>query len=124
MFYGAKNHQSYVTILMNISHVTNQTTFVCFPAQLVQSLGVVVFQALDWGLGETEEQRLSPALEGLIERMTGSESDDENNGGGGENEADDEGIDAGDDDGPPPVAKVTLEDVLSVSSFIYSLLIS
>jgi len=45
--------------------------------QLVQSLGVVVFQALDYGLSDTEEQKLSPALEQLIEQMTGSDSDDD-----------------------------------------------
>ena len=69
----------------------------CF--QLVQSLGVVVFQALDFGLSDTEEQKLSPALEQLIEQMTGSDSDDDKRG-DNDDDADDEGIehDAGDGD--------------------------
>ena len=65
---------------------------------MVQSLGVVVFQALDYGLSDTEEQKLSPALEQLIEQMTGSDSDDDKR--GDDDDADDEGIehDAGDGD--------------------------
>ncbi len=45
--------------------------------QLVASLGLVVFQALDFGLSETEEQKLSAPLEGLIARMTGAGGDAE-----------------------------------------------
>ncbi|XP_071398117.1 protein spire homolog 2 isoform X1 [Centroberyx affinis] len=37
--------------------------------QLVQSLGVAIYRALDWGLDESEERELSPRLERLIERM-------------------------------------------------------
>lgn len=32
----------------------------------------MVFQALDYGLSEAEEQKLSPALEQLIDQMTNS----------------------------------------------------
>ncbi|XP_037622992.1 protein spire homolog 2 isoform X2 [Sebastes umbrosus] len=39
--------------------------------KLVQSLGVAIYQALDWGLDENEERELSPQLEHLIERMAG-----------------------------------------------------
>ncbi|XP_032404594.1 protein spire homolog 2 isoform X1 [Xiphophorus hellerii] len=37
--------------------------------QLVQSLGVAIYRALDWGLDDNEERELSPQLERLIERM-------------------------------------------------------
>ncbi|KAM9808094.1 protein spire homolog 2 [Neosynchiropus ocellatus] len=37
--------------------------------QLVQSLGVAIYRALDWGLDDSEERELSPQLERLIERM-------------------------------------------------------
>ncbi|KAM6946028.1 LOW QUALITY PROTEIN: protein spire homolog 2 [Aplochiton taeniatus] len=37
--------------------------------QLVQSLGVAIYRALDWGLDESEERELSPQLERLIEGM-------------------------------------------------------
>ena len=42
----------------------------CLAAQLVRSLGLMVFQALDFGLSSSEEQRLSAPLEQLIEGMT------------------------------------------------------
>ncbi|XP_033489965.2 protein spire homolog 2 [Epinephelus lanceolatus] len=41
--------------------------------QLVQSLGVAIYRALDWGLDESEERELTPQLESLIERMAGGE---------------------------------------------------
>ncbi|XP_026222431.1 protein spire homolog 2 [Anabas testudineus] len=41
--------------------------------QLVQSLGVAIYRALDWGLDESEERELSPQLELLIERMAGGD---------------------------------------------------
>ncbi|TKS73094.1 Protein spire -like protein 2 [Collichthys lucidus] len=41
--------------------------------QLVQSLGVAIYRALDWGLDDSEERELSPQLERLIERMAGGD---------------------------------------------------
>ncbi|XP_068169087.1 protein spire homolog 2 [Antennarius striatus] len=41
--------------------------------QLVQSLGVAIYRALDWGLDDSEERDLSPRLERLIERMAGGD---------------------------------------------------
>ncbi|XP_075968673.1 protein spire homolog 2 [Anarhichas minor] len=41
--------------------------------QLVQSLGVAIYCALDWGLDDSEERELSPQLERLIERMAGGD---------------------------------------------------
>ncbi len=38
--------------------------------QTVAELGLVVFNALDYGLKEEEERQLSPALENLIDIMT------------------------------------------------------
>ncbi|XP_063053346.1 protein spire homolog 2 [Engraulis encrasicolus] len=40
-------------------------------SQLVQSLGVAIYKALDWGLDDSEERELSPQLEQLIDRMVG-----------------------------------------------------
>uniref|UniRef100_A0A672JKK6 Spire-type actin nucleation factor 2 n=1 Tax=Salarias fasciatus TaxID=181472 RepID=A0A672JKK6_SALFA len=42
-------------------------------SELVQSLGVAIYRALDWGLDESEERELSPQLERLIERMVGGD---------------------------------------------------
>ncbi|XP_041853454.1 protein spire homolog 2 isoform X2 [Melanotaenia boesemani] len=58
--------------------------------QLVQSLGVAIYRALDWGLDDSEERELSPQLERLIERMVGEDQDREGSG-TSENGATDEG---------------------------------
>ena len=75
----------------------------------MQSLGVVVFQALDFGLSETEEQRLSPPLEQLIARMTGSDLDDDN---AADDKDDDEGIE--DDDTASTAQRCSLAEVIEV----------
>uniref|UniRef100_A0A3B4ZF79 Spire type actin nucleation factor 2 n=1 Tax=Stegastes partitus TaxID=144197 RepID=A0A3B4ZF79_9TELE len=56
-------------------------------AELVQSLGVAIYRALDWGLDDSEERELGPQLERLIERMAGGDQSD----GGAANGATDEG---------------------------------
>lgn len=83
--------------------------------QLVQSLGVVVFQALDFGLSETEEQKLSPPLEQLIARMTGNDIDEETT---KDDKEDDEGIE--DDDSTSATHKCSLNDVIQVCLLILS----
>ncbi|XP_028287887.1 protein spire homolog 2 [Parambassis ranga] len=45
--------------------------------QLVRSLGVAIYRALDWGLDDSEERELSPQLERLIERMAAGDQDGE-----------------------------------------------
>ncbi|KAI5105588.1 protein spire-like 2, partial [Silurus meridionalis] len=45
-------------------------------SQLVQSMGVAIYRALDWGLAESEERELSPQLEQLIERMVAKEDEE------------------------------------------------
>ncbi|KAK3564858.1 hypothetical protein QTP86_030431, partial [Hemibagrus guttatus] len=45
-------------------------------SQLVQSMGVAIYRALDWGLADNEERDLSPQLEQLIERMVAQEDDE------------------------------------------------
>ncbi|XP_076325177.1 protein spire homolog 1-like isoform X2 [Tachypleus tridentatus] len=47
--------------------------------QIVASLGLVLFHALDYGLCEDEERNLSQSLEILIDRMTSADSDDPSN---------------------------------------------
>ncbi|XP_029646922.2 protein spire homolog 2-like isoform X2 [Octopus sinensis] len=64
---------------------------------IIQVLGLVVFQALDHGLAETEEHNFSTELESLIEYMTTSDTDVESD---DSHTVDDEGIVRdGDDDG-------------------------
>ena len=87
--------------------------------QVVQSLGVVVFQALDYGLGEEEEQKLTAALEALLSKMTGSDSDDEGDN-DGQNEGDaDEGIEHdAEDEEMSRSPKVTFDEVIKVSKAV------
>lgn len=40
---------------------------------MVQSLGVAIYRALDWGLDDSEERELGPQLEHLIECMAGDD---------------------------------------------------
>ena len=94
---------------------------------LVESVGVVLFQALDYGLSEEEEHQLSPPLEALIDRMTG--------GGGSlsrkstessaavedapepEAEPDDEGIEElADEEEQENMNRLSMQDVLTVST--------
>lgn len=58
--------------------------------QLVQSLGVAIYRALDWGLDDSEERELSPQLEHLIECMAGGDQGREGDGTAG-NSTTDEG---------------------------------
>uniref|UniRef100_A0A1W7R9I6 Protein spire homolog 1 n=1 Tax=Hadrurus spadix TaxID=141984 RepID=A0A1W7R9I6_9SCOR len=60
--------------------------------QLVSSLGVAIFKALDYGLSETEERSLSTHLETLIDLMTSSEQDDGGDDDDLESQNGDEGI--------------------------------
>lgn len=59
--------------------------------QLVQSMGVAIYRALDWGLDDSEERELSPQLERLIERMVGNDHGGVGGGGGAGNATTDEG---------------------------------
>ena len=82
--------------------------------QMVHSLGIIIFQALDYGLSETEEQKLSPLLESLIERMTGSNGGEQNI----EREADgDEGIE--DDNEDKDSRHLNLLDVIQVWFYVF-----
>ncbi|XP_061111669.1 protein spire homolog 1 isoform X3 [Conger conger] len=42
----------------------------CTPVEVVESLGIMIYKALDYGLKENEERELSPPLEQLIDIMT------------------------------------------------------
>nr|XP_014351807.1 PREDICTED: protein spire homolog 1-like [Latimeria chalumnae] len=46
------------------------------PAGVIESLGILIYKALDYGLKETEERELSPPLEQLIDRMTNITEED------------------------------------------------
>lgn len=58
-------------IVINRSKSTEMSVSV-FPvlSQVIESLGIMIYKALDYGLKETEERELSPPLEQLIDLMT------------------------------------------------------
>lgn len=64
----------------------------------MQSLGVAIYRALDWGLDDSEERELGPQLEQLIERMVGGHQAGED-GGPAWNSAADEGYSDEEEDG-------------------------
>ena len=72
-----------------------------------------MFQALDYGLSETEEQKLSPPLEQLIARMTGSDLEDDVV---TDDKDDDEGIE--EDDAAPTSNKCSVAEVIQVCIII------
>lgn len=86
--------------------------------QFLASLGVVLFEALDYGYDEHEERSLDPSLESLIERLTSADSVIEPPFDG---TVDDEGIerDAGEEElnslNDPRSQIITLETALEVS---------
>ena len=83
---------------------------------MVQSLGIVIFQALDYGFSDTEERLLSAPLERLIERMTGCDVVDENRSHLNQS-YEDEGI-VHDEETHPE--QITFEEVIQVNAgYIY-----
>ncbi|XP_038123246.1 protein spire homolog 1 isoform X1 [Cyprinodon tularosa] len=44
----------------------------CITTEVIESLGIMIYKALDYGLKENEERELSPPLEQLIDLMTNS----------------------------------------------------
>ncbi|XP_078689403.1 protein spire homolog 1-like isoform X27 [Branchiostoma floridae x Branchiostoma belcheri] len=77
-----------------------------FESQLVYSLGLVVYRALDYGLSESEERELSHPLEDLIDRMTSNDNDDSQN--------HDEGIEDSDEEITSEDTVKTLQQVVKL----------
>ncbi|XP_060026209.1 protein spire homolog 1 isoform X1 [Lagenorhynchus albirostris] len=60
----------------------------CTETEVIESLGIIIYKALDYGLKENEERELSPPLEQLIDRMANTVEADGSN---------DEGYEAADE---------------------------
>ncbi|XP_060084567.1 protein spire homolog 1-like [Ylistrum balloti] len=73
--------------LQRRNSVTGKDIKVVTESDAVQGLGLVIYQALDYGMGAAEERHLSLELEGLVEFMTNPDGDEED-----ASTADDEGI--------------------------------
>uniref|UniRef100_A0A8B9YSW8 Spire type actin nucleation factor 1 n=1 Tax=Bos mutus grunniens TaxID=30521 RepID=A0A8B9YSW8_BOSMU len=67
----------------------------CTETEVIESLGIIIYKALDYGLKENEERELSPPLEQLIDRMANTVEADGSNDEG--YEAADEGLEENDD---------------------------
>uniref|UniRef100_A0A8C5QTC2 Spire type actin nucleation factor 1 n=1 Tax=Leptobrachium leishanense TaxID=445787 RepID=A0A8C5QTC2_9ANUR len=67
----------------------NSSDTLCTENEVIVSLGIIIYKALDYGLKDNEERELSPPLEQLIDKMTNIEETDVSN---------DEGYDALDEE--------------------------
>uniref|UniRef100_A0A8I6AM47 Spire-type actin nucleation factor 1 n=1 Tax=Rattus norvegicus TaxID=10116 RepID=A0A8I6AM47_RAT len=80
--------------------------------QVIESLGIIIYKALDYGLKENEERELSPPLEQLIDQMANtSEADGSNDEG---YEAADEGPDEEDGERRSSAAIRSYQDVMKI----------
>ncbi|XP_045671098.1 protein spire homolog 1 isoform X2 [Ursus americanus] len=68
----------------------------CTETEVIESLGIVIYKALDYGLKENEERELSPPLEQLIDHMANTVEADGSNDEG--YEAADEGLEDEEDE--------------------------
>ncbi|MEQ2208534.1 hypothetical protein XENOCAPTIV_005163, partial [Xenoophorus captivus] len=93
-----------------------------YSAKVIDSLGVMIYKALDYGLKENEERELSPPLERLIDMMTNTKEM--------ESDPPDEGYEATEDeceedDGDEELVSVTSASaVSSIQSYRDIILVS
>lgn len=88
--------------------------------QVIESLGIIIYKALDYGLKENEERELSPPLEQLIDHMTNSTETDGSRDEG--YDALDEGVEEDDDDNEEVEAIRSYKDVMKVQRWAVYLL--
>lgn len=83
----------------------------CTETEVIESLGIIIYKALDYGLKENEERELSPPLEQLIDRMANTMEAEASNDEG--YEAVDEGLE--DEDGRREVSAIrSYRDVMKL----------
>ncbi|NXP77758.1 SPIR1 protein, partial [Ramphastos sulfuratus] len=79
---------------------------------VIESLGIIIYKALDYGLKDNEERELSPPLEQLIDHMTNSTETDGSRDEG--YDALDEGVEDDDDDNEEVEAIRSYKDVMKL----------
>uniref|UniRef100_A0A8C6DI50 Spire type actin nucleation factor 1 n=1 Tax=Moschus moschiferus TaxID=68415 RepID=A0A8C6DI50_MOSMO len=84
----------------------------CTETEVIESLGIIIYKALDYGLKENEERELSPPLEQLIDRMANTVEADGSNDEG--YEAADEGLEEDDDEKRKASAIRSYRDVMKL----------
>ncbi|XP_074196499.1 protein spire homolog 1 isoform X3 [Rhinolophus sinicus] len=84
----------------------------CTETEVIESLGIIIYKALDYGLKENEERELSPPLEQLIDHMANTiEADGSNDEG---YEAADEGLEDEEDEKRKVSAIRSYRDVMKL----------
>ncbi|XP_013861251.1 protein spire homolog 1 isoform X2 [Austrofundulus limnaeus] len=61
------------TVTLHFEDSTDNYKSACTSLEVIDSLGIMIYKALDYGLKENEERELSPPLERLIDLMTNME---------------------------------------------------
>ncbi|XP_063182566.1 protein spire homolog 1 isoform X4 [Chroicocephalus ridibundus] len=85
----------------------------CTEMEVIESLGIIIYKALDYGLKDNEERELSPPLEQLIDHMTNSTETDGSRDEG--YDALDEGVEDDDDDDKEEVEAIhSYKDVMKL----------
>uniref|UniRef100_A0A8C5XLG7 Spire type actin nucleation factor 1 n=1 Tax=Microcebus murinus TaxID=30608 RepID=A0A8C5XLG7_MICMU len=84
----------------------------CTETEVIESLGIIIYKALDYGLKENEERELSPPLEQLIDHMANTVEADGSNDEG--YEAADEGLEDEDDEKRKVSAIRSYRDVMKL----------
>ncbi|XP_037661834.1 protein spire homolog 1 isoform X2 [Choloepus didactylus] len=84
----------------------------CTETEVIESLGIIIYKALDYGLKENEERELSPPLEQLIDHMANTVEADGSNDEG--YEAADEGMEDEDEDRRKVSAIRSYRDVMKL----------
>ncbi|XP_045383759.1 protein spire homolog 1 isoform X1 [Lemur catta] len=84
----------------------------CTETEVIESLGIIIYKALDYGLKENEERELSPPLEQLIDHMANTVEADGSNDEG--SEAADEGLEDEDNEKRKVSAIRSYRDVMKL----------
>ncbi|XP_009579032.1 PREDICTED: protein spire homolog 1-like, partial [Fulmarus glacialis] len=85
----------------------------CTEMEVIESLGIIIYKALDYGLKDNEERELSPPLEQLIDHMTNTTETDGSRDEG--YDALDEGVEDDNDDGKEEVEAIhSYKDVMKL----------
>ncbi|XP_045705917.1 protein spire homolog 1 isoform X2 [Phyllostomus hastatus] len=84
----------------------------CTETEVIESLGIIIYKALDYGLKENEERELSPPLEQLIDHMANTVEADGSNDEG--YEAADEGLEDEEDEKKKISAIHSYRDVMKL----------
>ncbi|XP_025950114.2 protein spire homolog 1 isoform X2 [Dromaius novaehollandiae] len=84
----------------------------CTEMEVIESLGIIIYKALDYGLKDNEERELSPPLEQLIDHMTNTTETDGSKDEG--YDALDEGVEDDDDEKEEVEAIRSYKDVMKL----------